>query len=249
MRFSPLSTDAEAVKEVEIKFGVEEPQVLSALLGGDPQDPLRIAYHLIVDNKRIADETSKLEIRVSNGRSLTDPQNPLISPSSCSSLRSHFELHARNPPFQDFFVASSPPTSPSYLSQVFHSSTPGGPLAAANAAATANSQSVYAAAQRARATAAAAAAAAHGHQGGPGDAGDPMARTPAGLRHPERLCRPGDMTASLDPVHKSPTKKSKPKWHLGIRSQSKPLDIMDEVYKVTNFLVILFKISYSHFHR
>ena len=55
--------DAEAIKEVETKFGVEEPQVLSALLGGDPQDPLRIAYQLIVDNKRIADETSKLEIK------------------------------------------------------------------------------------------------------------------------------------------------------------------------------------------
>ena len=54
-----------------------------------------------------------------------------------------------------------------------------------------------------------------------------------GLRpHPERLNRPGDMTVTLDPVMRSPSKKSKPKWHLGIRSQSKPLDIMDEVYKV-----------------
>ena len=57
--------DAEAVKEVEAKFGVTEAEVHSALLGGDPQDQLRIAYHLIVDNKRIADETVKLEIRVS----------------------------------------------------------------------------------------------------------------------------------------------------------------------------------------
>ena len=56
--------DAEAVKEVEAKFCVTEAEVHSALLGGDPQDQLRIAYHLIVDNKRIADETSKLEIRV-----------------------------------------------------------------------------------------------------------------------------------------------------------------------------------------
>ena len=40
------------------------------------------------------------------------------------------------------------------------------------------------------------------------------------------------MTVTLDPVMRSPSKKNKPKWHLGIRSQSKPLDIMDEVYKV-----------------
>ena len=57
--------DADAIKEVERKFCVTEAEVHSALLGGDPQDPLRIAYHLIVDNKRIADETNKLEIRVS----------------------------------------------------------------------------------------------------------------------------------------------------------------------------------------
>jgi len=33
------------------------------LLSGDPQDQLVIAYNLVVDNKRIADETAKLEIR------------------------------------------------------------------------------------------------------------------------------------------------------------------------------------------
>ena len=44
-----------------------------------------------------------------------------------------------------------------------------------------------------------------------------------------------DMTAALDPKPKSSSTKvkptKKPKWHLGIRSQSKPEDIMDEVYK------------------
>lgn len=33
------------------------------MLSGDPQDQLVIAYNLVVDNKRIADETAKLEIR------------------------------------------------------------------------------------------------------------------------------------------------------------------------------------------
>lgn len=43
------------------KFGVTEKEVQNALLSGDPHDQLAIAYHLIVDNKRIEDETSKLD--------------------------------------------------------------------------------------------------------------------------------------------------------------------------------------------
>ena len=34
-----------------------------ALLSGDPQDQLVIAYNLVIDNRRIADETAKLQIR------------------------------------------------------------------------------------------------------------------------------------------------------------------------------------------
>ena len=111
-------------------------------------------------------------------------------------------------------MASSPPTSPSYLSQVFHSSSPGGPLAA-NAAAAANTTTAFV-------------------NTGATPSVEPIVRVPAGgLRpHPERMTRPGDMSVTLDPVLRSPSKKHKPKWHLGIRSQSKPLDIMDEVYKV-----------------
>jgi hypothetical protein len=87
---------------------------------------------------------------------------------------------------------SSPPTSPSYISQSLHAST-----------------------------------------GGPVTAGDAISKTTGSLRpHPERLTRPGDMTVALDII----SKKNKPKWHLGIRSQSKPLDIMDEVYKVSSMI-------------
>lgn len=32
-------------------------------MNGNPHDPLAIAYHLIVDNKRIEDETSKLDLK------------------------------------------------------------------------------------------------------------------------------------------------------------------------------------------
>ena len=40
-----------------------EQDVHHALLSGDPQDQLVIAYNLIIDNKRISDETAKLHIR------------------------------------------------------------------------------------------------------------------------------------------------------------------------------------------
>jgi len=36
---------------------VTEEEVHRALLSGDPQDQLVIAYNLIIDNKRIADES------------------------------------------------------------------------------------------------------------------------------------------------------------------------------------------------
>lgn len=45
------------------KFGVQEHEVHTALLSGDPHDQLAIAYHLIIDNKRIADEAAKAELK------------------------------------------------------------------------------------------------------------------------------------------------------------------------------------------
>ena len=40
-----------------------EEDVHRALLSGDPQDQLVIAYNLIIDNKRIETETAKLRIQ------------------------------------------------------------------------------------------------------------------------------------------------------------------------------------------
>ncbi|KAF1746762.1 hypothetical protein GCK72_023219 [Caenorhabditis remanei] len=54
--------DIEAVREVTERYHVAEEEVTSALLGDDPHHHLSIAYNLIVDNKRIADETAKLSI-------------------------------------------------------------------------------------------------------------------------------------------------------------------------------------------
>lgn len=54
--------DTGAVSEVCGKFGVKEIEVHNALLSGDPHEQLAIAYHLIIDNKRM-DEAAKAEIK------------------------------------------------------------------------------------------------------------------------------------------------------------------------------------------
>jgi len=125
--------DAQAVKEVCDKFQVQEREVNGALLSCDPHDQLAIAYNLIVDNKRIEDETSKLEIK-------------------------------------DFYVASSPPPPAMMLD------SPSRPQSA-----TSNAR--------------------------------------------QRITSGGNS----DKNKNTPMKRAK--WHLGIRSQSKPHDIMNEVYR------------------
>ena len=44
------------------KCGVTEQDVHLALLGGDPQDQLVIAYNLVVDNRRMYEDTAKIPI-------------------------------------------------------------------------------------------------------------------------------------------------------------------------------------------
>ncbi|CAH2235931.1 5'-AMP-activated protein kinase catalytic subunit alpha-2 isoform X1 [Pararge aegeria] len=130
--------DTEAIAEVCDKFGVREHEVHNALLSGDPHDQLAIAYHLIIDNKRIADEAAKAEIK-------------------------------------DFYVASS----------------------------------------------------------------SPPAITESGRPHPERIAPLRDKSTpaaqpAQDKQKGTPVKRAK--WHLGIRSQSKPNDIMLEVFRAMKVL-------------
>ncbi|CAH2986346.1 unnamed protein product [Chilo suppressalis] len=132
--------DTEAISEVCEKFGVKEHEVHNALLSGDPHDQLAIAYHLIIDNKRIADEAAKAEIK-------------------------------------DFYVASNSPPATS------ESSRP----------------------------------------------------------HPERIAPLRDKASPAAAQPAEPNKArgtpvKRAKWHLGIRSQSKPNDIMLEVFRAMKAL-------------
>jgi len=143
--------DIDAIAEVASKFGVEEEEIHSALLSDDPHNQLAIAYHLVIDNKRI--EIAKEE-------------------------------------FKEAFQGSLGTTPP---------------------------------------------------QGG---APDEPAQSPQ-KPHPERIAPlrdkgPGPVTPTEKTHRGAPIKRSK--WHLGIRSQSKPHDIMNEVYRAMKTLDFEWKV-------
>lgn len=144
--------DDEAVKEVCEKFECTESEVMSSLYSGDPQDQLAVAYHLIIDNRRIMNQAS------------------------------------------EFYLASSPPTG-SFMD-------------------------------------------------------DSAMHIPPGLKpHPERMpplvADSPKARCPLDALNTTKPKSlavKKAKWHLGIRSQSKPYDIMAEVYRAMKQLDFEWKV-------
>ncbi|XP_029563336.1 5'-AMP-activated protein kinase catalytic subunit alpha-2 isoform X3 [Salmo trutta] len=132
--------DEEAVREVCDKFESTESEVMSSLYSGDPQDQLAVAYHLIIDNRRIMTQAS------------------------------------------EFYLASSPPQG-SFMED-------GMPLP-------------------------------------PGVKPHPERMPPLLVDSPKARC-PLD---ALNTTRAKPLAVKKAKWHLGIRSQSRPYDIMAEVYR------------------
>jgi len=77
------------------KFGVKENEVHCALLSGDPHDQLAIAYHLIIDNKRIADEAAKAELKDFYVANSPPPISSSPSELNPSPIRPHPERIAR----------------------------------------------------------------------------------------------------------------------------------------------------------
>ncbi|CAI5454505.1 unnamed protein product [Caenorhabditis angaria] len=135
--------DIEAVREVTERYHVAEEEVTSALLGDDPHHHLSIAYNLIVDNKRIADETAKLSI-------------------------------------EEFYQVTPNKNQPANV-----------------------------------------------------------------IRHPERIAASvsNKITPTLDNTEQTGNSRSKrAKWHLGIRSQSRPEDIMFEVFRAMKQLDMEWKV-------
>ncbi|XP_021351298.1 5'-AMP-activated protein kinase catalytic subunit alpha-2-like isoform X2 [Mizuhopecten yessoensis] len=154
--------DYDVVREICEKFNVTEMEVNRALMSGDRYDQLNIAYHLILDNNRIADEAADSEI-------------------------------------QDFYLASSPPVDSFLMARYAHLGL-GSP---------------------------------------PSQDQVTMATSPL-KPHPERMPEMKSTSHTLEPLlattNKGLTPSKKAKWHLGIRSQSKPQDIMHEVFRAMKTL-------------
>uniref|UniRef100_A0A914HFR9 Acyl carrier protein n=1 Tax=Globodera rostochiensis TaxID=31243 RepID=A0A914HFR9_GLORO len=168
--------DIDAVREVCHRYGVSEDDVTSALLSDDPHHHLSIAYNLIVDNKRIADETAKLTVNdfynmTPAGRLHQSDQYP----------RSHPErIHGGSSKITPTLTHVGHPPSPTSMTELHHH---------------------------------------HLQQQTPPPSG----------QQPQQGAQP-----------KSPHVK-RAKWHLGIRSQSRPDDIMYEVFRAMKFLDIEWK--------
>uniref|UniRef100_A0A183BWI6 Acyl carrier protein n=1 Tax=Globodera pallida TaxID=36090 RepID=A0A183BWI6_GLOPA len=169
--------DIDAVREVCHRYGVSEDDVTSALLSDDPHHHLSIAYNLIVDNKRIADETAKLTVNdfynmTPAGRLHQSDQYP----------RSHPErIHGGSSKITPTLTHVGHPPSPTSMTELHH----------------------------------------HHHQ--------QQTTPPSGQQPQQQGAQP-----------KSPHVK-RAKWHLGIRSQSRPDDIMYEVFRAMKFLDIEWK--------
>lgn len=149
--------DTGAVSEVCLKFGVKEIEVHNALLSGDPHDQLAIAYHLIIDNRRM-DEAAKAEIK-------------------------------------DFYVASTSPPPVVPLPYLINDSNPSKPHPERIA---------------------------------------PLRERALNIQASSYPEGPVAALVTQDKYRGTPVKRAK--WHLGIRSQSKPNDIMLEVYRAMKAL-------------
>lgn len=145
--------DDDAVREVCEKFECTESEVMNSLYSGDPQDQLAVAYHLVIDNRRIMNQAS------------------------------------------EFYLASSPPTGSFMDDSALHIP--------------------------------------------PGVKPHPERMPPLIADSPKARC-PLD---ALNTTKPKPLTVKKAKWHLGIRSQSKPYDIMAEVYRAMKQLDFEWKVG------
>ncbi|XP_061658228.1 5'-AMP-activated protein kinase catalytic subunit alpha-1 isoform X1 [Syngnathoides biaculeatus] len=101
--YSNNMIDDEALKEVCDKFECTEEEVLACIYSRNHQDPLAVAYHLIIDNRRIMNEAKDFYLASSPPDSFLDDQHLTASGASvAASVKPHPE---RVP----FLVAETPP--------------------------------------------------------------------------------------------------------------------------------------------
>ncbi|XP_035766233.1 5'-AMP-activated protein kinase catalytic subunit alpha-1-like [Neolamprologus brichardi] len=100
--YSNNMIDDEALKEVCEKFECTEEEVLACIYSRNHQDPLAVAYHLIIDNRRIMSEAKDFYLASSPPDSFLDDQH--LTSSGAAIVKPHPE---RVP----FLVAETPPRS------------------------------------------------------------------------------------------------------------------------------------------
>lgn len=156
--YSNNMIDDEALKEVCEKFECTEEEVLSCIYSRNHQDPLAVAYHLIIDNRRIMSEAKDFYLASSPPDSFLDDQHLT---SSGAAVAGFIKPHPERVPF---LVAETPP-------------------------------------------------------------------------------RPRHTLDELNPQKSKHQGVRRAKWHLGIRSQSRPNDIMSEVCRAMKQLDYEWKVS------
>ncbi|EDV99947.1 5'-AMP-activated protein kinase catalytic subunit alpha-2 [Drosophila grimshawi] len=197
--------DTYAVSEVCTKFGVKESEVHNSLLSGDPHDQLAIAYHLIIDNKRFADDAATQISEINNFFVAGSPP-----PATQLTHSTHEPRTSGAEPIATVFVGGGTAASSGSATPV-HNGPMGGSVATSGIAVpTIRPHPERIAPMRERQLAM-------------------SVQNTGGAAFPEKTARGG-----------TPIKRAK--WHLGIRSQSKPNDIMLEVYRAMKALNYEWKI-------
>ncbi|XP_023840103.1 5'-AMP-activated protein kinase catalytic subunit alpha-1-like [Salvelinus namaycush] len=89
--YSNNMIDDEALKEVCEKFECTEEEILTCLYSRNHHDPLAVAYHLIIDNRRIMSEAKDFYLASSPPDSFLDDQHLTASAAAAASLKPHPE--------------------------------------------------------------------------------------------------------------------------------------------------------------
>ncbi|XP_029300448.1 5'-AMP-activated protein kinase catalytic subunit alpha-1 [Cottoperca gobio] len=101
--YSNNMIDDEALKEVCEKFECTEEEVLACIYSRNHQDPLAVAYHLIIDNRRIMSEAKDFYLASSPPDSFLDDQHLT---SSGAAVAGFIKPHPERVPF---LLAETPP--------------------------------------------------------------------------------------------------------------------------------------------
>uniref|UniRef100_A0A7N8Y831 5'-AMP-activated protein kinase catalytic subunit alpha-1 n=1 Tax=Mastacembelus armatus TaxID=205130 RepID=A0A7N8Y831_9TELE len=101
--YSNNMIDDEALKEVCEKFECTEEEVLACIYSRNHQDPLAVAYHLIIDNRRIMSEAKDFYLASSPPDTFLDDQHLTSSGAAVAGIT---KPHPERVPF---LVAETPP--------------------------------------------------------------------------------------------------------------------------------------------